>query len=144
MSERVVVVADEAAAPDGRRVSAADVPDGPGELRSWLAVQLVGTERLIVIDPRLPERAEHWRSAVEALEVRTAPKAAHAAPNRGGGRAAVTRRDRARRAIQDRLDTAPGMPLSVRLGLLVPVRLVERIPAPVLRAGLRTARAVRR
>jgi hypothetical protein len=54
-------------------------------------------------------------------------------------------RDRVRFAVRRRiLDTGRDLPLPVRIGLLIPPRLRERIPLPVLRAGYRVARGLRR
>jgi hypothetical protein len=54
-------------------------------------------------------------------------------------------RDRVRIAVRRRiLETGRDLPLPVRIGLLIPPRLRERIPLPVLRAGYRVARGLRR
>jgi hypothetical protein len=53
-------------------------------------------------------------------------------------------RKRVQRSVQETLGGGSGLPLPLRLLLLVPPRYRERLPAPVLRAGHRFVRTLRR
>jgi hypothetical protein len=53
-------------------------------------------------------------------------------------------RERLRFTVKDTLEAGTGLPLPLRLMLLVPPRYRERVPTPVLRAGHRLVRSVRR
>jgi hypothetical protein len=71
MRARRVTVFDSRPAAWQATADAADDDEVARELRSWLAVQFVGTENVAVKDPRIAWFLQLWRRCAEALDVRT-------------------------------------------------------------------------
>jgi hypothetical protein len=71
MRERRVTVFDSRPAAWGEMGGVADDPEVFEELRSWLAVQLVGRSKLVIKDPRIGWFLPLWLRCAEALGLET-------------------------------------------------------------------------